>query len=452
MEKSRNLTLFGKIVIIKTLAIPKITYIATNCIFTDLIIKQISRMIYNFIWGSKDRIKRNVLISPIENGGVKMLDVESHFLALKASWVDRILNGINCGWVYMAKLNILPFIQCVRNMTFSNLESLPQINKIPPFYGQVLYAYAKSQYKPHPSNKEDILEQFIWGNRYIQFCNSKGKYLVLYFPSFISEGILRVRDLTFKNGAVDEHFLYNKIKNKKDIYREVFLLKQALKPYKNLLGNHDATNSENENVEAITTTAKTKTYYYWLIDQKCEVPKLQDKLSKKFTNYNIDFKLVYITKIKNINDLKIAAFNYKILHNILPCNKNLKLWGKRTDDVCDVCGLVQDVFHLIYECEFNKCIWIITSNVLGHDLTIEDVIIGHRRLGNVDHFITSIFLFYIYKYWLQCSNENKKRTWKGIRIFFIQELNYCKEIYKVTKLIGYCETIGLLKTRFTHLT
>ena len=123
--KSRNLTLFGKVTIIKTLAIPKLTYIATNCIYTDIIIQQITRILYNFIWGKRDRIKRNVLISRIEYGGINMLDVESHFLALKAAWIERILISKENAWSFMAKFNLHPFMECIQNMTFSDRQSLP---------------------------------------------------------------------------------------------------------------------------------------------------------------------------------------------------------------------------------------------------------------------------------------------------------------------------------------
>ena len=55
-------------------------------------IKKINKLIYNFIWNSTDRIRRNVLISPIECGGIRIVDVETKWKALKASWVSRIIN------------------------------------------------------------------------------------------------------------------------------------------------------------------------------------------------------------------------------------------------------------------------------------------------------------------------------------------------------------------------
>ncbi len=54
-------------------------------------------MFYNFLWGGSDKIKRNVAINDIEYGGLKMIDIQSYFEGIKASWVSRYLNE-NSDW------------------------------------------------------------------------------------------------------------------------------------------------------------------------------------------------------------------------------------------------------------------------------------------------------------------------------------------------------------------
>ena len=41
---------------------------------------------------------------------------------------------------------------------------------------------------------------------------------------------------------------------------------------------------------------------------------------------NINYSNCFITRVKLIKDHKIAEFNYKFYHSILPCNKNLFKW------------------------------------------------------------------------------------------------------------------------------
>ena len=39
-------------------------------------------IIYHFIWGKRDKVKRNVFINQIEEGGLEMVDLESKFQSL----------------------------------------------------------------------------------------------------------------------------------------------------------------------------------------------------------------------------------------------------------------------------------------------------------------------------------------------------------------------------------
>ena len=44
---------------------------------SDDLIKEINKLIYNFIWHGNDKIKRTALVNDIEDRGLKMLDIES---------------------------------------------------------------------------------------------------------------------------------------------------------------------------------------------------------------------------------------------------------------------------------------------------------------------------------------------------------------------------------------
>ena len=44
---------------------------------------------------SKDKVKRSTLIGDFEKSGLKMIDIESYFIFLKASWVSRLAD--QCG-------------------------------------------------------------------------------------------------------------------------------------------------------------------------------------------------------------------------------------------------------------------------------------------------------------------------------------------------------------------
>ena len=57
----RNLTLKGKITILKAKALPLITYISTFIYVPKHIIKSIDKILYNFIWKNMHHVKKKHL-------------------------------------------------------------------------------------------------------------------------------------------------------------------------------------------------------------------------------------------------------------------------------------------------------------------------------------------------------------------------------------------------------
>ncbi len=88
--KHRNLTFFGKTLIIKSLAISKLIHTMSILITPDEILKEVEKIIFNFLWDSHDRIKRKTLIGTKQCGGIQMLDIYCKDKSLKAGWIKRI--------------------------------------------------------------------------------------------------------------------------------------------------------------------------------------------------------------------------------------------------------------------------------------------------------------------------------------------------------------------------
>ena len=58
---------------------------------TCKLIKGINKVIYSFIWKAKNKVKRSALINDIEDGGLKMLDLESMISAQRVIFVKNML-------------------------------------------------------------------------------------------------------------------------------------------------------------------------------------------------------------------------------------------------------------------------------------------------------------------------------------------------------------------------
>ena len=69
--KSRNLTYYGKITIIKTLGLSQILFNASVISVPDYIVRVVNKHIFNFLWGSgREKVKRTTITSNMNQGGL----------------------------------------------------------------------------------------------------------------------------------------------------------------------------------------------------------------------------------------------------------------------------------------------------------------------------------------------------------------------------------------------
>ena len=192
------------------------------------------------------------------------------------------------------------------------------------------------------------------------------------------------------------------------------MLRQVLKPFKVILGNHIPIHANRTEMKlpVIEPESKSKYFYNKLIEQIKERPRSETKIRNILNNNTIDFRRAYVTKIKMVKEQKLSEFNYKCIHNILPCNKNLKKWGKINHDRCDVCTETQDITHLLIDCPYAKAIWNFINNALGLSLTTQDIMLGYP--DKHINFIISLTAFLIYKEWLICKTNGKAREYRHI--------------------------------------
>ena len=90
----RTLTIYGKIVIVKTLALSKLSHLPL--VLPDLNsaqLKQLENIIFNFLWGNKpDKVSRDHSKLSEKAGGLGVIDIKCFWQALKFSWIRRLLN------------------------------------------------------------------------------------------------------------------------------------------------------------------------------------------------------------------------------------------------------------------------------------------------------------------------------------------------------------------------
>ena len=94
----RRLAHLGKIVVLKSLIASHLVYMPSPLPSNQQVLDEINNIFYKFLWDGKgNKIKRSIMISDYENGGLRMLDLNSFNKALKLSWMRKYLNDNNSG-------------------------------------------------------------------------------------------------------------------------------------------------------------------------------------------------------------------------------------------------------------------------------------------------------------------------------------------------------------------
>ena len=128
--RARNLTFFGKVMIIKSLGLSQLVYSASTLNFPEEITSILKTKLFRYLWNNKkDKIKREGLYQDVHNGGLPMVDTEIMFKALKLAWIPRLLSPGNPKWKTVPNY-YLKGVRC-------NYDEI-YLTSLPVFYGNIL--------------------------------------------------------------------------------------------------------------------------------------------------------------------------------------------------------------------------------------------------------------------------------------------------------------------------
>ena len=158
----RGLSLKGKIVILKSLAIPQLTYATSVMYVPSAFIDKVDQTMLAFLWNNKPaKIKSSTVISEIDDGGLKMPNFKTICATQKVMWIKRLLSENNSRWKAVAySLMGITHSQLTCKLSVEYLENIKT-----PFYQQVLKHWYDI-YSKEPI-EDDIVNEKLWNNRFI---------------------------------------------------------------------------------------------------------------------------------------------------------------------------------------------------------------------------------------------------------------------------------------------
>ena len=127
--RARDLTLFGRVLIIKSLALSQLVYSASNLNVPQEIRPIIKTKLFKFLWkNKKDKIKKRPL-QDRDKEGIRMINVETMIKALRLAWIPRLFAPGRKNWktipdYYLGRYGGLNFLlRC--NYSTKYIDGLP---------------------------------------------------------------------------------------------------------------------------------------------------------------------------------------------------------------------------------------------------------------------------------------------------------------------------------------
>ena len=388
MWAQRNLSIKGKITIIKSVVLPQILYVCVNLGVPEWFVTKMNTIMYHFIWSARmDKVKRATLINKIEKGGLKMIDLETMIQSQRIIWIKRFFKLTNdASWTFYmqykcSKIGIQP-----KDLLKCNLNPENLCITWPLFYHQMLFSWFHFKADTSMLSPWNIRRNTIVFNKDILIGN---QYARNPFLRWFHKGIKQIHDIYDKKGNLHPiSYLEEQYSVRIDILSYNSLVSAIPSSWKNEIKKitieYNAI-SFNElphfdsNGKAIPITLMNNKSVYWKlvknITQKTISLSAWDQIfNEEDNNWQCIFKVPYEVTFET----QIQSFYYKTILRIFPCNWYISKFDPSVTQHCQFCqGNIDDIPHYFYDCDLCLNLW----------SEIKQWIHRMLNIGNIDMYI-----------------------------------------------------------------
>ena len=351
---ARQLTFYGRLVVLKSLAISKLVHL-----FTALpnppeeIIQKLQKKCFKFLWAGKpDRIKRTTMYNTVDKGGLKIPNIDIFSKALKISWIKRLFSGEAGTWTSLFATATEDF---GGNYIWLCTDKSPQfLKKLNPFWQDVYKSWLELA---NSDVKDDPRRQPIFHNPNILISGKP-----FFYPKWFNAGILYINDLISESRQFFPLTEFCDFHRLGDDEKPSFLQYKAVidaipKQWKVTIENKNLNPQEAEwgPLNVLRNLAKPSRYFYNLgIDRITTTP---DKAIGKWENSfktepdEIDWSFAFTAPYKATDETKLRYFQFKLIHRFLPTNTLLYKYKIVNSKSCTFCDIYEETLeHLFFHC------------------------------------------------------------------------------------------------------
>ncbi len=465
--KGRDLSLMGRILIVKAQGISQIQYLASNIIMPQTYIKKINKLIYNFVWKGPDKIKRTIARRKVMEGGLAMPDAADIAKAASIQWIGRGERWADKYWndFWQEDLEKLGGKSILNSKAYKGIGGT---GKCYSFSEYMLRNWWEQVRPPEEEHPDLLLGVNIWTD--VRLARPKHDDLK---KLFIRKGLCTVNDFLDAKGNIRRspeggkngdikinslHWIRATSRIPKDWIKEI---RRWIKE------TERAGEIRRENANRIIIRTKKGSLEATKMTQRAIKQNIVDQLAREETKYRDRLAIEYGTVATEWEEIdrrtlghsissRSRSFMYRFSNGLTYNNKDFKRFGYKESDECSFCKEgAQTNKHLFWECQETRKLWEELNKKL------EEKTIGEREvfLGDNEeedrgrkaarNSIIAFTLQYIYK-----NNYKKEKiTIEGLK----ESIKYIKKIEKeiadrkknvITHLIKWENIEELFKEKF----
>ena len=379
--QSRNLTPYGKVTIIKSLLLSKITHMLLSLPSPNFFsIKELNNTFSNFLWcGKPPKWRKEILEGEICYGGLKLHNIVLFDKTLKLGWLKRFLKS-NSKWTRVPKEFDLEqcfvygpdFIDRIMEMT-SNRFWLDVL-------GSLKFLWESNSLQ----HKDSILNTPLWFNPELRFQLRR---------DWLNKGITMISDILSNNNVVMSNDDLRETYSIKINFIDYHNFKSTITDYlswkeKSTKQESFPKNSALNKLLNIDTKGCSKLYKLLkgtnthIIDnisdiweQKCEIHLATFEICTSFNLHHACYSDTYLKYIQ-----------FRTIHKRFYTNDKLFKMGIKKSPNCSLCSIeVDSVEHMLFDCPVSRDLWLSVQNLIvelgipNYIITKEKIIMGEME-------------------------------------------------------------------------
>ena len=347
----RDISVYGRINLVKSLALSKLVFICSVMETPKLFVDEVNKIVLDFIGNHKPpKIKYTTLIKTKQEGGLDMKDFTLFNKALKLNWVKRLCSISDAPWQYIPKSLLVNVGGSELFKCNYDIGQLSLSKCLSAFYQEII-TFWQDVIASNPKNKNDVLEQIIWNNKFI-----KPDKKSVYLQHWRYAGILKINDIfdTQQNCFLSFDSFRNKFNVRCNFLQYFSLVNAIPQSWKKLL---NCSLEQSSTPQILTEEMTCKNIYSKLLSRRSKPPPTCEKRLLNFGYQKDDLRKVYLLPFEVTKEVKLSMFQYKIIHNIL-CTKSLLFKMKKEDSPrFPFCPADHTIIHLFTECAQATLFW-----------------------------------------------------------------------------------------------